>query len=81
MRNLVFQIVMIAAAWGMAVSRSGVPTGVVSIPLCNMHMPVELLEVKDVERAGRLLAEFAARLDEDFVSKTLAWDLDEEEEK
>lgn len=68
-------------AWGMEVSRSGVPTGVVSIPICNMHMPVELVEVKDIERAGRLLAEFAARLDEDFVSTKLAWDQDEEEEK
>lgn len=68
-------------AWGIEVSRSGVPTGVVGIPICNMHMPVELAEVKDIERAGRLVAEFAARLDEDFVKKKLAWDQDEEEEK
>ena len=68
-------------AWGMEVSRSGVPTGVVSIPIRNMHMPVEVAEVKDIERAGRLLAEFATRLDEDFVNKKLAWDQDEEGEK
>jgi hypothetical protein len=37
-------------------------------------MPVELVAVKDVERAGRLLAEFAARLDAEFVSRQLAWD-------
>ena len=61
-------------AWAMEVVRSGVPTGVVSVPVRNMHMPVELLAVKDVERAGRLLAEFAARLDEEFVGQKLAWD-------
>ena len=66
-------------AWGMEVSRSGVPTGVVSIPLRNMHMPVEVAAVKDIERVGRLLAEFAARLDETFVTEKLAWDRGEEE--
>jgi endoglucanase len=66
-------------AIGMQVSRSGVPTGVVSIPLRNMHMPVEVAAVKDIERVGRLLAEFAMRLDEDFVAEKLAWDQDEEE--
>jgi putative aminopeptidase FrvX len=61
-------------AWAMEVVRAGVPTAVVSIPIRNMHMPVELVAVKDVERAGRLLAEFATRLDAEFVSQTLAWD-------
>lgn len=63
----------------MQVSRSGVPTGVVSMPVRNMHMPVEVAAVKDIERVGRLLAEFAARLDETFVTEKLAWDRDEEE--
>lgn len=61
-------------AWAMEVVRAGFPTALVSIPIRNMHMPVELVAVKDVERTGRLLAEFAARLDEDFVSQKLAWD-------
>jgi len=47
--------------------------GVVSLPLRNMHTPVEQLSVKDVTRAGRLLAEFIAGLKEDFVS-TLAFE-------
>ena len=70
-------------AWAMQVVRAGVPTGVVSIPVRNMHMPVELVAVKDIERTGRLLAEFATRLDEDFVSQKLAWDREPagEEEK
>ncbi len=67
-------------AWMVEVSRSGVPTAVVGIPLRNMHMPVEVGVVKDIERAGRLLAEFAARLDDDFVQKKLARDGAEEED-
>jgi endoglucanase len=68
-------------AQAMEVSRSGVPTGVVSIPIRNMHMPVEVVDIKDIERTGRLLAEFAVRLDEAFVTEKLAWDRDEEEKE
>jgi len=60
-------------AFGIQVAREGIPTMVVSLPLRNMHTPVEQLSVKDVTRAGRLLAEFIAGLKEDFVS-TLAFE-------
>lgn len=53
-------------AWAIQVSREGVPTGLVSIPLRYMHQPVETVSVKDVERAGRLLALLAASLEADF---------------
>lgn len=53
-------------AWAIQVSREGVPTGLVSIPLRYMHQPVETVSVKDVERAGRLLAALAASLEPDF---------------
>ncbi|MGZ8782744.1 MAG: M20/M25/M40 family metallo-hydrolase [Gaiellaceae bacterium] len=43
-------------------SREGVPTGVVSIPLRNMHSPVEIVELADLEACIRLLTAFAARL-------------------
>jgi endoglucanase len=39
-----------------------------------MHTPVETASIKDVERAGRLLAAFISRLDGDFID-SLAWDL------
>ena len=32
-----------------------------------MHTPVESVSVKDIQRAGRLLAEFIASLEADFV--------------
>jgi endoglucanase len=60
-------------AYAMQVAREGIPTGLVSIPLKYMHTPVEVISMKDVERAGRLLAEFACGLDADFMSG-LTWD-------
>ena len=45
---------------GMQVSRSGVATAVVSVPLKYMHTPVETVALSDIENTGRLLAEFAA---------------------
>ncbi len=54
-------------AWAIQVSRTGVPTALLSIPLRNMHSPVETLDLKDIERCGRLLAHFINALDEDFM--------------
>ncbi len=42
---------------------SGVATGVVSIPLRNMHTPVEIVQLDDVEAVVRLLVAFARRLE------------------
>jgi putative aminopeptidase FrvX len=61
-------------AYAIQISREGIPAGLVSIPLRNMHTPVETGAVKDIERAGRLIAAFISRLDGDSLGK-LAWDL------
>jgi putative aminopeptidase FrvX len=55
------------------VSREGVPTSLISIPVRNMHSPVETVELTDIERAGRLLAHFIAELDGDFMA-AIDWD-------
>ena len=47
------------------ISRNGVPTAVVSIPLRYMHSPVELVELGDVEATIRLLTALALRLEAD----------------
>ena len=56
-------------AFGLQIAREGVPTGLVSIPLRYMHTMVESLDTADVERCGRLLGEFIARLDDQFLDK------------
>ena len=45
------------------ISRAGIPTGLVSIPLRYMHSPVELVDLADVEATVALLAAFAGRLE------------------
>lgn len=51
------------------VTREGIPTGLVSIPLRYMHTPTEVISLDDVSATIRLIARFAADLDEaaDFV--------------
>ncbi len=46
-------------------SRTGVPTAVVSIPLRYMHSPVELVELGDVEATIAVIAAMALRLEAD----------------
>jgi endoglucanase len=60
-------------AMGLQVAVEGIPSMVVSIPLRYMHTPVEMISLKDIRRAGRLLAEFAAQLDGSFMDK-LGWE-------
>jgi len=45
------------------VSRRGVATGLVSVPLRYMHTPVELVQLDDIEAAVRLIVAFARRLE------------------
>jgi len=56
-------------AWAMQITREGLPTALISIPLRYMHTTVETLALKDVERIGRLLALFIAGLDEPFAQE------------
>lgn len=50
------------------VSRSGIPTAILGIPLRAMHTAVETVAVRDVERTARLMAEFISRLDGAFAA-------------
>lgn len=47
------------------ISRGGVPTGLVSVPLRYMHTPTEVVSLDDLDATVKLLARFACDLDED----------------
>lgn len=49
-------------AWPMQVSREGVATAVLSLPLRYMHTPIEVCAKKDLENSARLLAAFVEHL-------------------
>jgi putative aminopeptidase FrvX len=51
------------------ISRGGIPTGVVSVPLRYMHSPVEMVQLDDVDSAAKLIAAFARRLGPDIDFK------------
>ncbi len=44
------------------ISRSGIPTGLISVPIRYMHSPVELASLADIEAAAKLIAAFAQAL-------------------
>ena len=43
-------------------SGEGIPTGLISIPLRNMHSPIEVVQLTDLEACIRLLVAFVARV-------------------
>jgi endoglucanase len=60
-------------AYATQISAEGIPSMVIGIPLRYMHTPVEVVAIKDIQRAGRLLAEFIAALEPDFLEK-IVWE-------
>ena len=47
-------------------SRAGVATGLVSVPLRYMHTPSEIINLDDIENAARLMAGFCERITADI---------------
>ncbi len=61
--NLDFQTEVMGSRTGtngdvISVSKSGVKTGLVSIPLRNMHTDVEIIDIKDIENVCNLLEKY-----------------------
>lgn len=59
--------------YAMQVVAEGIPNVVIGIPLRYMHTPSEMVAIKDITRAGRLVAEFISQLDDKFMDK-LTWE-------
>ena len=49
-------------AWAVQVSRSGIPTLLVSIPLKYMHTVIETLDIKDIKNTARLVSRFISMI-------------------
>lgn len=45
-----------------SLTKGGVPTGLLSIPLRGMHTPFEVIDTRDVSETAKLLASFAAEM-------------------
>lgn len=60
-------------AFAIQVTAEGIPTALVEFPIRYMHTPVESVSLKDIQRTGRLLAEFVTSLEEHFF-ETIVWD-------
>ena len=52
--------------WEMQISREGVATAVLSLPLKYMHTPVEAVSLADLEQTARLLAAFVEDLGKEW---------------
>ena len=66
--NIPYQIEAISKATGtdanvIQLTKSGVATALVSIPLRYMHTPVEVISIKDLENTSKLLSAFVLRND------------------
>ena len=57
--------------WATQVAAEGIPTLVLGLPLRYMHTPVEVVAIKDIQRTGRLLAEFISGLAPDFMEQII----------
>jgi tetrahedral aminopeptidase len=60
-------------AFAIQITAEGIPTALVEFPIRYMHTTVESVSLKDIQRTGRLLAEFIASLDADFA-ETIVWE-------
>lgn len=53
-------------AWATQISRAGIPTVLLSIPVRYMHTAVETVQLDDIKNTGRLAARFISRLNHDM---------------
>ena len=54
------------------VSGAGVPTALLSVPIRYMHTPIEMLDMKDVKNAVKLLIAYIRKLDQSY-GEALQW--------
>ncbi|ABR48774.1 peptidase M42 family protein [Alkaliphilus metalliredigens QYMF] len=60
-------------AWPIQIARSGVATGLLSIPLRYMHTSVETICLSDIEKTGKLLSQFIVSFNTQEVESLLCY--------
>ncbi len=54
-------------AWAFQVSRAGIPTALLSVPLRYMHTPVEMVDLEDIIACGKIISSFCSAVNADFL--------------
>ena len=54
-------------AYHLQIAAEGIPSGIIGVALRYMHTMTEHIDLRDVERTGRLLAEYIAGWDEETL--------------
>ncbi|GAB6151234.1 M20/M25/M40 family metallo-hydrolase [Clostridium novyi] len=60
-------------AWDIQVTRQGVPSMLVSIPIKYMHTPVELVSMDDINNTGKIIAKLIENLKSDDLEELLCF--------
>jgi len=60
-------------AWAMQITRAGVPCILISLPLRYMHTTVEVLDMKDLKNAGKLIARFISAINADNLEELICY--------
>ena len=60
-------------AWPIQISKSGVATGLLSLPLRYMHTSVETLDISDIKKTAKLLAHFIMDLNDKNMEDVLCY--------
>ncbi|NPB02904.1 MAG: M42 family metallopeptidase [Thermotogae bacterium] len=55
------------------ITRSGIPTALISVPCRYLHSPAEMVDVRDVEGAIKLIAAFARKIAEMYKDSFKPW--------
>lgn len=60
-------------AWDIQISREGIPTLLLSIPIKYMHTSVEMINVKDIKNTGRIIAKLIEKLKGEELEELLCF--------
>lgn len=60
-------------AWAIQVTRDGIPTLLLSIPIKYMHTSVEVVNIDDIKNTGKLMARFIEKLKDDELEDLICF--------